>query len=144
MEKDLIFTENLSVDDEAKEYLTEIAKWATFLSIIGAIGTGLLFIVSIGIIAFGGFLDNLKLGIPTNILGGMYLLISGIYFFPIYYLYKAASNIKEGIYKNNQYLLTEGFKNLKSHYKFIGIFALVMISLYAFIIVISVGGMLLK
>lgn len=46
--------------------------------------------------------------------------------------------IRAGINNNDQEKYTEGVKNLKSHYKFIGIFMIVILSIYALIIVIGI------
>ena len=65
-----------------------------------------------------------------------------IYFFPILYLYKFSSSIKNGILNSSSDQLDLAFRNLKSHYKFMGILVIVMLAFYAFALLIAmVGGL---
>ena len=134
-----ILDENVTTDNqigigpEIKGFLLEIAKWSKFLSIIGFIGIGIivlaaLFFMTIGA-SFGAF-GNLG-AIGSVAISFIYLLLAALYFFPVYYLYNSSRGIKNGIISNDQSLLTTGFKNLKSHYKFIGIMIIVCLSIYA-------------
>jgi hypothetical protein len=79
---------------------------------------------------------------PFNAAGGffsvLYILIAVFYFFPVYYLYKYATGIKEAISTKSSDSLSNALVNLKSHHKFLGITALVVISLYAFIFLIAI------
>lgn len=127
----------------AKGFLKEAAKWAYFLSILGYIGIG--FIVLAAIFA-GAIFGTIGAMMPGEIAGKMgsalgivmavvYLIIAAIYFFPIYYLNRFASNLKTALRENNSETLANSFEYLKSHYKFIGIFALIILCFYALIIV---------
>jgi len=64
----------------------------------------------------------------------VYLLIAALYFFPIYYLNKFASNLKAALRNNNSQTLANSFEYLKSHYKYIGIMALTILSFYLLIL----------
>ncbi len=130
----------LQLNESAKGFLKETAKWAYFISILGFIGIG--FIVLIAIFAgtifttignvmpreMGGF--GSSLGILMTII---YLMIAGLYFFPVYYLNKFATNAKMALRDNDSKSLAASFEYLKSHYKFIGIMALVILCLYGLI-----------
>ena len=48
----------------------------------------------------------------------MYLLMALLYFFPVMYLFKFSTKLKEALESNNSQVLSESFTNLKSHYKF--------------------------
>ena len=133
----------LQLNESAKEFLKETAKWAYFLSILGFIGIG--FIVSAAVLA-GAIFTTIGSIMPGEIMGKfgsafgiimavVYLLIAALYFFPIYYLNRFSSNLKAALRDNNSEKLTNSFEYLKSHYKFIGIFALIMLCFYALIIV---------
>ncbi len=127
---------DLQITTAAKDFLAETAKWAYFLSILGFIGIG--FIVLIALIlgitfAFAGG-TGVSMGLMESSMGigiaFIYILIGALYFFPIYYLNKFASNAKLAIKKTDSAALTLSFGYLKSHYKFIGIMTLVVFSLY--------------
>lgn len=139
---------DLKLNETAKGFLKETAKWAYFLSILGYIGIG--FIVVAAVFAgtifaamgkMGGGMDG-GMG-SMGSLGGtfitiLYLVIAVLYFFPVYYLNKFASNMKAAFRDNNTESLTTSFEYLKSHYKFIGILTLVIFAVYALIFVIAI------
>jgi len=74
----------------------------------------------------------------ASLIGGLYLLMAAIYFFPVYYLFQFSNKISKAFKQNDKHLLEDSFKNLKSHYKFVGVFALIFISFYIVIIFIGV------
>lgn len=147
MEEHLI-TENLEMklNESAKDFLKETAKWAYFLSILGYVGIG--FIVLAGLFAGTLFSAMGKMNPAMSSMGGsfgivmtvIYLLIGAIYFFPVYYLNKFASNAKMACATNDSDKLTISFQYLKSHYKFIGIMTLVVFSLYLLMIIGAIIG----
>jgi hypothetical protein len=135
---------NLEITNELGEVLQSAGKWGKFLAILG--------FIFMGMMVFGGFVMSIVfLVIPGNLAGEMpfppflfgliYLIIGAIYFLPILYLYRFSSNINKAVLSKNQDMLSVAFTNLKAHYRFIGIFTIVMFALYvlAFIIIIFVG-----
>lgn len=132
------------LSEEIKGFLRETAKWANFLSILGFIGVGILVIFAL----FAGTIF-LSLGAAVGSLGSIpevaitvtYLLIAALYFFPALYLYNFAKNTKIALSTNDKTALTESFKNLKSHYKFTGILAIVFIAFIAFYIISIFGAL---
>ena len=131
----------MQLNESAKGFLKETAKWAYFLSILGYIGIGFIVLAAI----FAGTIFGL-IGNMSHQMGGMaslggsfitviYLSIAALYFFPVYYLNKFASNAKIALRDNDSESLATSFEYLKSHYKFIGILAVVTLCLYALIIV---------
>lgn len=144
MEETSVFEKfELQLDHAAKDFLKETAKWAYFLSILGYVGIGFLLIVAVfaGTLfstlggAFGGGIGGGSFGF---IMGFAYFAMAAIYFFPVYYLNKFASNAKRAFRENDSEALTTSFQYLKSHYKFIGIFVLILLSLYGLILVFAV------
>ncbi|WP_310559441.1 hypothetical protein [Flavobacterium sp.] len=133
----------LQLNESAKGFLKEAAKWAYFLSILGYIGIGFIVVAAIfaGAIftTIGHMMPLEQMGMFSSALGiimtVVYLLLAALYFFPIYYLNRFASNLKTALKDNNSETLANSFEYLKSHYKFIGIFALIILCFYAFIIV---------
>jgi hypothetical protein len=133
-------TENLiSINSEMKSYFLETAKWCKFLAITGYIGMGLLVLLGLGImVGFSIFSSVAHYDFPVGILGFVYILIAVLYFFPTNYMYRFAVNLTKGFKSNDQQSVTYGFENLKSLFKFMGIFMIVVLSMYALIIVIAV------
>ena len=119
----------MELNDQSKAYLYETARWATILSIIGFIVIALLIMVSFSV---GTLLENSPygdLGISPQVLSITYLIIAGVYFIPIFFLYQFGVKTKYAIDNNDTDLLTFGLKKLKSHYKFIGIVMIIMFGL---------------
>lgn len=141
----------LQLNESAKGFLRETAKWAYFLSILGYVGIGLIVLVAI-------FAGTIFATVGTMMPGGMgglgsafgiimtvvYLLFAALYFFPVYYLNKFASNAKMALKSNDTDSLTTCFEYLKSHYKFIGIMMVITFSLYGLVIVFSIIGALIR
>jgi hypothetical protein len=131
----------LKLNNFAKDFLKETARWAGFLSILGFIGIGLLVIIAL---FFGTVATSLSNSFSGAFGGGFitvfYLLLALLYFFPVYFLYQFSSNMKKALARSDQDTLTKGFEYLKSHYKFVGILAIVMLSLYLILFFIGILG----
>lgn len=125
--------EELRIDRISREFLTETAKWANFLSILGFIGLGLMVLVALFMFVVGASNSFMPLGSGVFV-GIFYILIAGFYFVPINYLYKFSSNMKDALRTNNQASLTSSFEYIKSHYKFIGILTIVIMGIYILMI----------
>ena len=132
--------ENLiSINREIKGYLLETSKWGKFLAIIGFIGMGFLLLAGVVLsVGFSFFNSVSGLGFPMRIMGLIYILVSVLYYFPLKYLYNYSIQLKQGFNSTDQKTITSGFKNLKSIFKFMGIFTIVVLSLYVLIIIVAV------
>lgn len=119
----------LLLEVQAEVYLKETAKWAKFLSIVGFIFMGLMVLISLGFIVFSAAFGD-EMPFPMSIFGVVYLLFAGVYFFPIFYLFKFSNNAKQALLEQSSQTLTESMKYIKSHYKFMGILTIVMLALY--------------
>lgn len=135
-EHSVIESFEMKLSESAKDFLKETAKWAYFLSILGYIGIGFIIFAAL----FAGTLFS-AMGKMNPAMGSMgssfgvvmafvYFLIAVLYFFPVYYLNKFASNAKAAFKNNDSETLTASLGYLKSHYKYIGIMTLVVFSLY--------------
>ena len=75
----------------------------------------------------------------------IYILLAGVYFVPITYLYRFSTQVKQAVENNNEEEYTTAFQNLKSLFKFLGIFTIVMLALYAVALVVALPlAMLMK
>lgn len=129
----------LQLNESAKGFLKEATKWAYFLSILGFIGVGFVVLAAIfaGVIFanIGHFNKSMR---SFGLMGGslisaIYLVVAALYFFPIYYLNRFASKANLAIRDNNSALLATSFNYLKSHFKYIGVMALIVLCLYLFL-----------
>lgn len=134
--------ENLVIDWRSKEFLKETAKWTKFLAILGFVGIGFMVLGSLvmlfapsslmsnGDFPFGGKIFMMLL----------YLAFAVLYYFPISYLYQFSENTKKAIENNDNNAIRDAFEFLKSHYKFMGILTIILLSFYAIIIFIGLIG----
>lgn len=135
-------TFELNISSSIKQYLKEISNWCYFLSIAGFVGIGLMLVVGL---LFGTIMSSME-GTPayqlgyTAGMGAFYIIIAIVYFFPVYYLYKFSRKMKSALHAQNNDDFESAFSNLKSHYKFIGIFAIVIISLYLLMFLLAIAG----
>lgn len=120
----------MNLSDFSKQNLNETRKWTFYLSILGFVFIGLMIIGSLSIGAIFNQLGEDNLPFPSSMFGGIYFVVGAIYFFPIYYLFKFSTHMKNALLSGEEMSLDEAFKNLKSHYKFMGVFTIVILSIY--------------
>ena len=143
MEKNAITElEQLTLNGRSKSFIRETAKWAKFLSIVGFVGMGLLLIGSF-------FVGNIYKDLPqaqmlpfdmSIFMTVYFIVIALIYFFPIYYLYQFSIKMKTALLTKNDDTLSDAFEVLKSHYKFIGVFTIIILSLYVLLFLVGILG----
>lgn len=131
--------DQLLIDDEMKAYLDEYGRWGKILAIISFVSIGLVVIgVVLGFLymsmAEGGF-GGSSLPIPEMFLVLIYLLFLVIYFIPALYLYRSTTAVRKAVRLDDDFALVESFRNLKNLFKFLAIFILIGIGLYALMIV---------
>lgn len=137
---------DLQIDHQSGSYLSETAKWAKFLSILGFIFCGLILIIAI---FFGSFLTSgffgkyggVGTGAAAGALGGLfifiYVIIALIYFFPCLFLFNFSNKMQVAIRNNDQGQLNISFRNLKSFFKFCGIFTIVILGFYLLVLIFA-------
>jgi hypothetical protein len=120
----------LQIDQENTSYLSEMARWGKFLSIVGFVLTGL---VTLGLLVQAFSADTYaSLYTPLwqkAIVPMLLIAVIIIYFFPCLYLFNFSSKMKFALRSDDQEYMLIAFKNLKACFKFVGICTLVMISL---------------
>ncbi len=133
--------EQLTLTSRAKGFLKETAKLCKFLSILGFIGLGLLFLSSFFISTIYGSMPQAT-SMPFNLGTAMtifYMLMIVIYIFPLYYLYQFSVKLKKALTSKDDEVLASAFEMLKSHYKFVGVFTIIILSIY---ILVGIVGLL--
>ncbi|WP_323026874.1 DUF5362 family protein [Gelidibacter japonicus] len=140
-EKSAFETFELNLPPAILGFLKETSTWTYFLSILGFIGIGLMILgglfFSLALNLMPGGNPYAGLGVDMSYFGMIYVVIALFYFFPVLYLFNFSRKMKSALSSNNNDELTAAFSNLKSHYKFIGIFTIVIISIYVLIFVFA-------
>lgn len=144
-EKSAFESFELEINEDIKGFLKETSTWSYFLSIMGFIGIGIMVVFGafFGAImssdALGGANPYAELGFSMGYLGLIYVVLALVYFFPVYYLFNFSRKMKSALKLNNNEDFKLAFSNLKSHYKFMGIFTIAIVSIY---LLAFIGGML--
>ena len=139
LENNLPIENKLLNNTEINSYLMEASKWGQFLAIVGYVMMGLLVLVAIVMMFAMSVVSQVAQSkFPLWMLGLVYILLAGIYYIPVTYLYKFSVQMQKAIQMQNEGLLTSGFQNLKSLFKFMGIFTIVMLALYGLALLIAI------
>jgi hypothetical protein len=123
----------LMISQGSRSVLVEASKWAKFLGITGYCLVGLIVLISFSMLfVSSSFLEgtNLHMGMSIILMWIFYLAIAVIYFIPTNYLYRHAVSLRLAIERNDQRQLDSAFENLKSLFKFMGIFTIITLGLY--------------
>jgi hypothetical protein len=137
---------NLSIDPVTKEHLSETARWARFLAIVGFIFLGLMIIGGIAVVSYmANTVDSYNTGI--NMFAGVgvgmiffYLLVAAIWFFPLLFLFRFATRMKAALEGNDQQALNTSLQNLKVCFRYVGVVTIVGLAFYALFIIFAIIG----
>lgn len=130
--------QNLEINSTISSYLNETRKWTMFLAVLGFILVGFMTIVALFMLFIPtDSIMGQDMPFEMGLFGIVYFLIALLYFFPILYLARFSTYTKTALTVKDNHSLTVAFENLKSHYKFMGIFAIVILSIYALAIVVG-------
>jgi Family of unknown function (DUF5362) len=135
---------DLRIDPQTSGFLSESAKWARFLAIVGFIFCGLIVLVAVfaGSVLSSAFRNFAGEGglIGSAFITVFYILFALLLFFPCLFLYNFSTKMLIALRTNDQELLTTSFKNLKSWFRFYGIVTIVVLALYGLGIILALVG----
>jgi hypothetical protein len=140
----------LNIDPVTKSHLSDAARWAKFLAIMGFIVCGC--VVIIGIFA-GSIFQNLSSryeGFDRNgelstrgfgaVAAVAYILVALLYFFPCLFLFNFASRMKTALLSNDQNKLNSSFQNLKKTFRYMGVLTIIILSFYIIAFLIGIAA----
>ena len=138
----------LNITEDIRSYLYETSKWTRFLSIVGFIATVFMVMLSFSISAMMGAMNTMTAGnnpyaqIPPGVLTFWLLVISLIYFYPSFLLFKYSNSCKNAVLYGDQESLSIAMSKMKSFFKFWGILFIVLLSFYAITFIMVVVSMI--
>lgn len=137
--QEIIF--ELGVDETAKAYLLQTARWTRFMAIMGFIFTGLLLAMAVFLAASSsvrnGFGDVEGSFTITGIIA--YFLIAVLYIYPISELYRFSTSVKQALIVNDAPIFTKAMKHQRNMWRFMGIMMIVIIAVYGTIFLFMVA-----
>lgn len=126
---------DLQLNAAGMDFLKGASKWAAFLAILGFIGIGFMLLGSIVMLVAGDFM-----GTNSIVMSIMYIIMTALYFFPVYFLYKFSSAALKAVNLRDSLKLSEAIRYLKSHYMYLGISAILIFVMYVgLIMVVGIG-----
>jgi hypothetical protein len=136
----------IEIGQQSLGYLETTRKWTMFFAILGFVVIGLLLIA--GLVA-GSFLTSFTskmsgmegssaIGGIASIFAFIFILIFAvIYFFPMFYLFRFSRFTKNAVANLDGQQLELGLKNLKSYWKYVGIFTIIFLAVYLLVLIIA-------
>ena len=122
--------DQLVLNSESVRYLKTIASWTTFFSIAGFIFIGFMIVFGLVINTFMTAAFAAAGNPVMQYMGFLYVALSLIYIMPVLYLYRFSTLAKSAIRNSDSVQIISALKNLKSHFKYVGIFTIVILALY--------------
>ncbi|ASS48808.1 MAG: hypothetical protein A3D31_06300 [Candidatus Fluviicola riflensis] len=123
----------LKITEYIRKDLTTAAKWGKFLAIIGFVVVGLMFIAALFMLISAATMPSFISG-QFFLMGFVYIIMAVIFVFPTLYLLRFSNSTQTGLRSENQVDFEFGIENLRSLFKFMGIYTIVVLGLYTLII----------
>ena len=120
----------LVLTSESVVYLRSVANWTTFFSVAGFVFIGLMIIAGLVMTTFLSAVFAAAGKPYMAYMGLIYVAISLIYIMPVIYLYRFSTLAKRAITNFDSDEIMNALRNLKSHFKYVGIFTIVILALY--------------
>lgn len=146
---------SLSIDPITKAHLSETAKWARFLAIVGFVF--LLMVVLVGIYStvtlnrfeesyreLGGVDSDSITGSAGTGMAVMYIIMALIWFFPLLFTFRFANQMRNALQSNDQEMLNAAFQHLKICYRYLGIVTVIFLVMIALSFLFGIMGMALS
>lgn len=124
---------DLQIDPQSQSYLAETAKWAKFIAIVSFVMVGFIIIglfSAAALMATDTFVDSGMGNYGSGFFVGVGIVMVLLVVVPNIFLFRFANKMQLALRHNHQPSLITAFSNIKSCYKFIGIFYLVIISIW--------------
>ena len=137
----------VTLDLFAREQLSEAARWAKFLAIIGFVVCGLIGLLGIWLLLFSSLAKSYNYQGSMAFKRGtliwvLYFFISVLYFFRCLFLYRFAIKMKSGLHFRNQEEVNASFNNLKKLYRYNAILTIGGIIIYVLLFLTAIFRLL--
>lgn len=131
--------ETLAFTPRAMDMLRQTKPWVRLIAILMFIGAGFMLIGALVLVFAGAIMSGR--GGPPAALALIYVPMALLYIAPAVYLNRYASRINELIQLNRADVLEATLEAQKSFWKFVGIMAAIVISLYLVIFLVGMIGL---
>ncbi len=135
--------EFLGAKDSVIQILDQTRPWVRLLTIVGMIGVGFMALAVVFMLVGG--MAGAGRG-ELTVMAAMYILMIGLYVYPLVCLWRYASRIKQLTLTGDKESLLGALDAQRGFWKFMGIMMLIVFGFYALMLVVmmvgfAVGGM---
>jgi len=137
---------DLQVDEPVQQHLTDTAKWARFLAIVGYVFSSICALAGVLGILGSGTRETRRSYFETTSrqeLNPLYssiivIVISVVWFILSLYTYRFADKMKTALQTNDQLTFIDSFANLARNYRLLGIVTIVYLALAALALIAGI------
>jgi hypothetical protein len=136
------FGSEMTITPASKQALKTMSGWMRFMAVLGFIGCAMMLLSGLIMMLSGSLLSgsNLPYDVPTKGMGFSYLVIAVLIFFPYLFLNRSCNAINNALMSGHNEELETGLINMKSYWKYLGIFTIIMLGLLVLMIPIMIGA----
>jgi hypothetical protein len=138
-----LLANDLQVDTEVQQHLSDTAKWAKFLAIVGFIFCGILVLATLMNLSNSNsrsesyYYRRTETMSPTLTLFVM-VVFAAVWFIASLYTYRFAVKMRTALTGVDQISFNDSLANLSRNYKFLGIVTIVYIGLIILLLVVGI------
>ena len=133
----------LVITEAGKKDLLTTAKWSKFYAVLSFIGVAICVLMGILLLVSGHFMTQLQPDLSAAMLaplGLVYIVMGGVLVMPALYLWQFSQKAEQAIADTNTEMMEQALNRMKSYWKFMGIFTIVMLVVSLLMIPVAVIG----
>ena len=133
----------LVITEAGKKDLLTTAKWSKFYAVLSFIGVAICVLMGILLLVSGHFMAQLQPDLNAAMLaplGLVYIILGVILVMPALYLLQFSQKAEQAIADTNTEMMEQALNRMKSYWKFMGIFTIVMLAVSLLMVPVAVIG----
>ena len=133
----------LVITEAGKKDLLTTAKWSKFYAVLSFIGVAICVLMGILLLVSGQFMAQIHPDLSAAMLaplGLVYIILGGILVMPALYLLQFSQKAEQAIAESNTEMMEQALNRMKSYWKFMGIFTIVMLVVSLLMVPVAVIG----
>ena len=133
----------LVITEAGKKDVLTTAKWSKFYAVLSFIGVAICVLMGILLLVSGHFMAQIQPDLSAAMfspLGLVYIILGGILVMPALYLLQFSQKTEQAIAESNTEMMEQALNRMKSYWKFMGIFTIVMLVVSLLMVPVAVIG----
>ena len=133
----------LVITEAGKKDVLTTAKWSKFYAVLSFIGVAICVLMGILLLVSGHFMAKIQPDLSAAMLaplGLVYIIIGGVLVMPALYLLQFSQKAEQAIAESNTEMMEQALNRMKSYWKFMGIFTIVMLAVSLLLVPVAVIG----